>query len=478
LRVLLLQPRQRTGLGFADFTRVEPLGLLNVGGALVRDHEVEALDLFDHAALMAALRRRRPQAVGVGCSFTVDVGRARRIARWVKGFDPRTFVFVGGHHATLRPQDFDDEAVDAVVIGEGEPAAAELLRTLEDGGDPGQVRGLVLRRDGRFRLTGGREFVADLDDLPWPARELVARHRQDYYLGLRQPLTSIETSRGCPFRCTFCSVWRFYQGTVRTKSPERVVAEIAASPTDDILITDDNFLLDVPRARRIAELVDRRIGGRRRFVIQARSDTVVRHPDLLEQWRDLGLETVFIGFEKADGKSLEEVNKHNTPENNEQALAILRRLGVSVIASFIVDPAFRRPDFQRLRDYVRRLHINQPYFSVLTPLPGTELFDKLKGKIQTFNCGLFDLFHSVLPTALPRDQFYREMAGLYRQAYQGSTDFARVSREAVCRLLTGRLSLTGLIRLGRGARRMFSPRGYLRSAAEALRDPLGVLNEA
>ena len=138
---------------------------------------------------------------------------------------------------------------------------------------------------------------------------------------------------------------------------------------------------------------------------------------MIAEWRDVGLEDVFIGFEKSVQAELEAVNKRNTVENNEKALAVLRRQGIEPTASFIVSPDYGQAEFAALRAYVRRLRLRWPTFTALTPLPGTALFEEMKGRLTTANFELFDLLHAVVPTRLPLPEFYGELAALWRSAY-------------------------------------------------------------
>jgi radical SAM superfamily enzyme YgiQ (UPF0313 family) len=460
MRVLLIQPRPRGGLGYKSLIAVEPLGPEIVGAAL-KDHSVRLLDMLAGENITAAVQDFRPEAVGINCSFTVDVYQTLRIAGEVKAARKNTFVFVGGHHASLRPEDFDHPAVDAVVVGEGETTAPELIATLEGQGDPTRVAGLVLNtEEGQF-FTGERPLLQSLDEVPPADRELTGRYRNQYYLGTRRPFVTLETSRGCPHRCNFCSIWRFYRGRVRSMSPERVVEEIRFLPPGDVLFTDDNFLADVRRAGKIAELLKGRGIPRRRYIIQARSDTVVRHPEIIRQWKDIGLDGVFIGFEKIDEEGMKQVNKQNSVKNNEKALGILDALGINVYASFIVDPDFSPVDFQKLFHYVRKLKIRQPQFTILTPLPGTELFERFKNKLTTTNYEFFDLLHAVVPTRLPLPQFYREFTTLYRRVYLRPGYFFGTLKWLLLKLVTGRLSLEHLQKLVHGAKMMGSCQAYL-----------------
>ena len=417
MRVLLVQPDQNRSLGLQQLARVEPLGLEMLAGALRGAHEVALLDQrLDPEGLPLALADVRPEVLGITSSFTIDLPRTLAIARTAKAADARTFVVVGGHHVSLRPTDALDPAIDAIVLGEGEATMRELADCLAAGEDPGRVPGLVLNRGDGQQTTAPRPLLRDLDALPLPDRTLTRSGRAHYYAALAQPLASVESARGCPYRCTFCSVWRFYEGRIRFKSAARVVEEVAAVDEATILFTDDNFLASPRRAAEIARLIRaRRL--HKDYNLQARSDTIVRHPELLEAWREIGLTTVVIGFEKPDQAALEGVNKHNSVANNEQALAILRGLGIEPVTSFIVDPAAERADFAALRGYVRKLHLQLPLFAVLTPLPGTELFASEQARLTTDDYGRFDLVHAVVPTALAPADFYSELAGLWRTAY-------------------------------------------------------------
>ena len=417
MRVLLAQPDQNRAMGLQQLARVEPLGLEMIAGALWSRHEVALLDLrLEPDGLADTLSTFQPHLVGISVTFTIDVYRALEIASEAKAADPRTFVFVGGHHPALRPQDFCHPAVDAIVVGEGELTTSELADTLAAEGDLGQVPGLVLNRSEGQHFTGHRPLLQDLDALPFPARTLNPTCRQEYYAIIIRPIALVETARGCPHRCRFCSVWPFHRGTVRYKSPQRVVREVATLEQPYVLFTDDNFLTNGKRAGEIARLL-REQGIEKRYSLEARSDDIVRHPEVVGQWREVGLDHVFIGFERPDQNGLDAINKHNSVRNNEEALAILRSWGIEPNPSFIADPGDGHEDFEALRAYVGRLGLKFPFFSVLTPLPGSALFTEMEDSLATANYEFFDLAHAVTPTRLPPDEFYQEFAGLWRWAY-------------------------------------------------------------
>ena len=417
MRVLLVQPDQNCTMGLQQLARVEPLGLEMIAGALWSRHEVALLDLrLEPDGLAGTLAAFRPHLAGISVTFTIDVYRALDIASATKAANPRTFVFVGGHHPSLRPEDFYHPAVDAIVVGEGELTASEMVDTVASEGDLGRVLGLVLNQSQGQQFTGYRPLLKDLDALPHPTRVLNPISRKDYYAIIIWPIALVETARGCPHRCRFCSVWPFHRGIVRYKSPQRVVREVAALEQPHVMFTDDNFLTHGERAGEIARLL-REQGIEKRYSLEARSDDIVRHPGVIEKWREVGLDHVFIGFERPAQRGLDALNKHNSVKNNEEALAILRSSGIEPNPSFISDPGDDHEDFAALRAYMRRLGLKFPFFSVLTPLPGTDLFAEVKDSLTTDNYELFDLAHAVTPTRLPPAEFYEEFAMLWRQAY-------------------------------------------------------------
>jgi radical SAM superfamily enzyme YgiQ (UPF0313 family) len=135
----------------------------------------------------------------------------------------------------------------------------------------------------------------------------------------------------------------------------------------------------------------------------------------LKKWVDVGLYAVLLGLEGVSDKTLKNVNKNNTSATNDEALRILHDNGVIIWGAFIVDPDWEADDFKQLREYVTRQQITHTQFTVLTPLPGTRLYRQKEAELLTHDYSCYDTMHSVLPTRLPREEFYRQFANLYRQ---------------------------------------------------------------
>jgi radical SAM superfamily enzyme YgiQ (UPF0313 family) len=191
-----------------------------------------------------------------------------------------------------------------------------------------------------------------------------------------------------------------------------VVRELDTIEEDYVFFADDESLIDVDRMYDLAAKIKEE-GIRKRYFLYGRSDTICKNPDLLKAWKEIGLERVFMGIEFFRDEDLKYINKKSSIKNNEEALGTLKELGIDVYASFMVRPEFTKEDFREFRLYCRGLNLPFCSFAVLTPLPGTDLYEQEKDRLITENYDLFDFLHTVLPPALSLKDFHMEVRGLY-----------------------------------------------------------------
>lgn len=466
MRILLVQPdSNKTCIGFKRLARPEPLALETVA-ALVPEHEVRILDMRVDPDLEGALRQFEPDILGT-TGFTAEVPHAWEICRTTRRVTPDARIVVGGHHVTMSPAEFDGPDVDFVVMGEAELTFPQLIDVIETGEHPSRVAGIGYREDGALRFTPARPHLARLDDVPHPRRDLVERYRPSYFFRFWDDVYAIETTRGCPFQCKFCSVWRFFGGKVRFKSPERVVDEIAALPPgcDYLCVVDDNFLASMPRTRRVVELMrEREI--RKKFWIQGRADAMVRDPEGVEMLAEAGLSTVLIGLEAYREEELGRFNKGKgaSISVNDRAIDIMHGNGIDIWGCFLIDPGWQERDFEGLIEYVKKKRIQFLQFTILTPLPGTQFYEETRHLIRA-GWEKFDFFHSVLPTRLPPDRFYEQMANLYRETVMSFSQLKEMIR-------LGRIPRKGLQRARDMLAQVTDPASYMESFQSDLRDRL------
>jgi len=472
MRIAFIKPPVGGILGLEMLTFVEPLGLICVAGGLEdAGHHCAVFDLRidGEEEGLAACSRFAPDVIGLQCNFTTERNRALRLARRVRQGMPRAFVVLGGHDASRDPAFFNHPAIDAIAVGDGEEILPPLVGALAAGKDLRTIAGLVLNQDGGQIATGHAPERRALDEMPLPARHLIARYAPHYYINFRKPLALLETARGCPFQCNFCSVWKFHESTFREKSPARVVEELRQIEAPNVFITDDIFWMNVKRGEELAHAIQA-AGIRKYFTVQTRTDIICKFPHLIELWKGCGDLAIFLGLEAVTDRGLNAVNKKNTAANNERALGILKDLGVGFTPNFIVDPGWDHEDFTTLRDWIERTGAFNSGFSVLTPLPGTDLWASASQNLTTDNWEMFDIVHAVLPTKLPLKDFYEEYSRLWRHVldvryrHRGK---ARTYFQLGAALATGKVSLSA-VRKGMNLAKVFSnPQTFLRAHGSA-----------
>lgn len=418
MKILLIEPPVSPfDVPTKIFEMTPPYHLEVLAGRLVGNHDVHILDMRIDEDLDTELSIFNPEVVGCSC-VAANSHLVKQVLRRVKELSPDTITVVGGHHPSLMPEDCNEAFIDAVVIGEGEETLYEFVGACESKRSWEGVPGIAYRtKDGEFRINPNRDLI-DLDDLPIPARSLTRHHREKrlYFRGNWRPLDCTITSRGCPNRCTFCGLWKINRGKYRARTPRLVADELESITAPNIKFTDDNTLDQVDNAFALADEIKRR-GIKKRYELYGRVDTVVRRPDLVEKWREVGMELLLVGLEACDDQALKEMRKKTTAEMNKRAIEICRANGIELAAYLIVDPAFDREDFRRLSEYVEQNNLTHPVFTILSPFPGTDLYNMVKETLITEGFELIDFFHAVLPTRLPLDEFYEEFLGLYRRAY-------------------------------------------------------------
>ncbi len=468
MKILLIQPNNRSVLGLNNISLTEPTGLEAIAGSLLNDDhtvkiaDLRAVDCDPDKYLDDVMKEFKPKIIGFSCSFTTDVYKTIELAKRVKNEYGVRYVFVGGHHVSVYPLDFDVKDIDAIVVGEGEYTIRELINAFSSGTPLSAIKGIIYNENGKQVKTSSRDLHKNINDLPFFARHLTNEYRKKYYIATRTSLACLETARGCLFKCDFCSVWNFYRGSYRSKSPERVIAELKEIKEDYVLVTDDNFFSDIKRAKKIGELLKKE-KIHKLYTIQARSDTIVKYPELISQWKELGLSNIFIGFESVDDDKLNSINKKNSSLNNEKAYYIAKNNNVSVTASFMVSPDFTKLDFKKLIDFIKRLNIKIPIFSVLTPLPGTQLYNKFKDKLIVNNYSYYDLLHPVLETFLSQSDFFEEFSNLYKNSYKSLNLRADDILFVVKCMLLGKMPLDHISKLKKSIKSLSTPETYLNS---------------
>lgn len=413
MKVLLIQPPS-TWPKMDLLHMHEPLSLEYLGAALKEmNHEVKIVDCRIEPNYEACLREYKPDVVGI-TAYTNHVSIIKVIVNRIKETNPTTFIIVGGHHATVKPKGFNIKNIDLVVLGEGVTALRDIMPRLAAKQPLADVLGVGIPGSDNIYLTTPRAYP-DLNSLPIPDRSLTTNYRKHYLAEWMKPLASIRTSIGCPHRCTFCALWSITSGKYLARTPIKIVEELKTIDEPNIFFCDDESMCDSKRMEILADLI-MEAGIKKQYYLYARVDTIVNHPDLFAKWKDAGLAEVFVGFESFTNERLDHLHKNVTLEQQKKAAEILHDLKINIAGSFIVDPNFSKQDFHNLTTYIRSLNVDFVSCSILTPLPGTELYLNKKSELLTEKPELFDFVHTVLPTTLPLKDFYSEYSKLYMKA--------------------------------------------------------------
>jgi radical SAM superfamily enzyme YgiQ (UPF0313 family) len=417
MRVLLLRPvpgNERFGLG--PFFRIEPLGMEYIAAALeARGHDVTIVDLRFGRAVEHYLRAR-PGLVGIAAMHALETENVLELAARVRRASPDVPIVIGGHTAAAYPEPFSRAGIDAIVLDDGERAVPAIAAALSAGRPLSEVPGLLVPSTGSWAPTAAPGDVFQLDDVPLPARSHVNGWRPQYACLAHRPTWLVETARGCPFRCSFCSIWQLHARTVRERGIAHVCDDMA-SVGDHVFVADDLFWYHPARSLELAHALRKRGVRKSWILVQSRVDLVARHPELLEAWRPIAREfDIFFGLEAATNDGLKGLVKDATVDHTAAAVELARSLGYGVTGNFVIDPAWNEDDFKRLWQFVDDYALHQAGFTILTPLPGTAYFEEMRPRIGARTWAHFDMHHLLWEPALGPRRFFELYCETWRRS--------------------------------------------------------------
>ncbi len=461
MNILLLRPnpgKEQFGLG--PFFRVEPLGLEYVAAALLKQGQsVTIADLRFRPGAAAWVRRTRPRLVGISCLHALEYDRVLETAREVRRAAPGAFIVVGGHAAMVFPAPLEEDCIDAISLDDGEEVVPALADALDRGTPLMELPALKLRTPDGWVETPPLAERTSLDLVPLPARDLVERHRTGYHCLLFKPVWLIETTRGCPYRCSFCSVWQLYGRTCRERGIDAVVEDFATAG-DAVFVADDLFWNNPARSFELAAAL-RKKGVRKRWIlVQSRTDLVSENADLLEAWRPLAKDfDIFLGFEFASDRELSEISKDAGVKESLAAVDTASSLNYGINGNFLIDPDWGEEDFRALWEFVAAHGLQRSGFTLLTPLPGTDLYEENVHRTAGRPWSDFDMHHLLWEPRLGAERFCELYAETWRRSILNTsgdkklTDWLRQVRP---------LQIPYMIRVLRRTQAMMKPQTYLR----------------
>lgn len=408
-----------------------PLGMLYIAEILLANGiEVSILDQaarkFSMKQTLDWVKKENPDIVG----FSVLSSSAREaplLAEYVKRENPNATIVFGNYHATFNAERMLKKypSVDVIVRGEGEHTSLELTKCLAKNGNLEDIRGITLRKNGKIISTPDRPLIKDVDSLPFPNRDLVGAEYSSRIYGVRvasKKFTTIVSSRGCPFQCTFCGCRKFARGLWRPRTVENIVEELQMLNSmgyEQFLFVDDNFTLNI---KRVVEFC-RRL-RKEKLDVEWFCDSRVDNCkyDMLREMVKAGCRIVYFGIESANQRILNYYRKGITPEESEKAVKNARKAGMDVIVgSFIIGAPDETPqEIENTLKFVNKLDIDVPQLNILGCFTGTDMWTDLvnKGYIneeQYWETGVY--VAKVSPHAVPFKDITRAIYEYFKAFY-------------------------------------------------------------
>jgi anaerobic magnesium-protoporphyrin IX monomethyl ester cyclase len=415
-----------------------PYGILQLAAYLenkMKDVEIDVVDCqamsLDWKGLEKRIESFNPDIVASSGFATCNVYVTARTLETAKKLKPDVLTVTGGQHFTVTAQESLEAypEIDVIVRGEGEETLVELVKAVKEKRNFSRIKGISFRHGQEIRHNPSRPLIENLDELPFPGYHFVDDYAHRYHFtmmaGRNARYGMIEASRGCPHRCTFCSQWKHWQGTWRHKSVKRVAEEMEFVYKDFgsklLWLTDDNFGLGKRMDDLCDELIKRGFSDDITCFMQARCDDIVKNQSLLPKMNKAGVNWLLLGVESHSKSTLDSFHKGTKPEDNAAAIRLLKQNGIFSQATCIIG---ERKDSAKsiadLREFVSNLDPDLAIFMILTPFPGTELYEEAKsnGWIEDWNWANYDMVHVIMPTeTLTREQVQQELYHCYRSFF-------------------------------------------------------------
>jgi len=388
-------------------------GIIYVAAAAKRAGHEAQVDFGGLDDIADKIDQFKPDIVGLSC-VTATYPMTRDIIRKIKPLFPDVKTIIGGHHATFMYREVIDESgVDYVCRGEGEEVFPLLLEALSQGDPHPAIPGIVFKKDGLFHNDQAIAILDDLDKIPLCTPDLLAP-------GLKFS-PKLVSSRGCPFKCSFCSISAFYNGKYRQRKVEDVIADVerfVGWGYDNFWFHDDTLTADLRWVREFCnQVIERGFGIT--WNCMSRVDTICRAPELVALMAKAGCRLISIGVESGIPEIIERMHKKIDHDQIRQAIRILNNTNISHNWFMIIGSGdeFDTPEYIKMNiKFFCSFKFGLVLVSVLTPFPGTEIFEKLRAenRILHYDWEKYDITHCVYQ---PLGMSPRELESYLKKAY-------------------------------------------------------------
>lgn len=402
--MLLINPATKKFGGF--LSRYVPVGIpvaigyiaayLEKNGTKCAVIDEEIFDVTPERLREAVQGMERPYIVGVSC-LTAHVGRGYQIARLIKETFPDAIVVFGGLHPSALPEEaLSTGYVDYVVRGEGEEVMLQLHRALRGEGDPTKILGVSYIRDGLICNNADAPLIPDINDIP-PFPYHLFEHKK-YDRGF------MTTSRGCPYRCSYCSQRLLTGMTYRYKSAENIIKELEVLVNKykqkEVVFFDDNFCLNARRVHQLCDMIiERKLHEKVKLSVQTRADNVLKYggEELVRHMAEAGFTHMGFGLETGVQRLANLIRKDETIECHLETARLCQKYGMDITFFMIFGlPTETSADRKESFRVVQSAKLQATKYNNLIPYPGTPLFEELKKSNRVVKTENWANFNSVL----------------------------------------------------------------------------------
>lgn len=386
MKLLLIYPPEKN-IGFESAPSMvaeeagfyPPLGLISIATSVLErgKHEVKLLDTIaermDYRGIEEYVAKEKPDIVGVRL-ITDYLRDGILTAKSVKNVNPGIKIIAGGHHTTIYPREtIQLEEIDCVVIGDGEEIINDILDRLGEGRQIDDLPGVLTKTNyGTAKLDAIR--VEDLNKLPLLKRDIVDYRKYVSVLTMGNPITTMMTSRGCPFHCPYCSGGRI---PLRSLAPDRVVNEIESCVKlgiRDILIFDETFTMNKKRITAICdEIISRKL--KVRWHARTRIDCIDR--DIAKKMKKAGCRLLQFGIETGSQRLQAVLDRNFKLEKFEEVIRMAREEGILTYGNFMINlPDETVEEMQMTINFAIKLNLDYAVFSILSLFPKTAFYEQ------------------------------------------------------------------------------------------------------
>ena len=390
-RILLIKPNYRTkGWDYYNMN-FPPINLTYIASYLTDlDIEVKILDAKVKNLSYKQIRKKiflfKPDLVGITVFVAAAINVCNNIAKIVKKVNPNCTIVFGNQHPTHYPDEtLRVDEVDIVVRGEGELTFRELIIN----GSPENILGVSYKSNGKLIHNPDRPLMSkkEYENIRYPARHLTKNNKYSIFT---VRLETVETSRGCPFTCKFCTTHIFNKQQWRSRPFRKIITELKAISNNkkitDIFFVDDNLTTNVERIEKLCERIieckkNKEINDFK-FFAQIRVDDIVQAPQMVRKMAGAGFWIICVGIESLHEETLKDMKKALTFNKTLKALKILHENNIIIIGNLIIGYNLNATEEDIIKDikFAKKLNIDIVDFKILTPFPGTEIRKELEVK--------------------------------------------------------------------------------------------------